>query len=84
MLRRSSVEKPDKRMGVEDKQLEESASSVLEDGTTPVAKAPGSQLSLRETFSVWRKGVFWSVALSFAVISACIPLPVACSEVRAS
>ncbi|GJN91928.1 hypothetical protein Rhopal_004953-T1 [Rhodotorula paludigena] len=54
----SSVEKPDKRMGVEDKQLEESASSVLEDGTTPVAKAPGSQLSLRETFSVWRKGVF--------------------------
>ncbi|GAA6000071.1 uncharacterized protein JCM10292_003610 [Rhodotorula paludigena] len=67
-LTMSSVEKPDKRMGVEDKQLEESASSVLEDGTTPVAKAPGSQLSLRETFSVWRKGVFWSVALSFAVI----------------
>ncbi|BGP57042.1 hypothetical protein JCM8202v2_004680 [Rhodotorula sphaerocarpa] len=52
---------------MQDKHLEDSGAWV-EGGDTPLPKSPGSALSLREAFKVWRFGVCWSLVLSMAVI----------------
>ncbi|GAA5843769.1 hypothetical protein JCM11251_006802 [Rhodosporidiobolus azoricus] len=64
---RSSTPKADLKMQDEVKQIEDCKS--IEEASAPIPQPPGHALTLFEAFKVWRKGVMWSVILSFAVIS---------------